>query len=86
MGSILPTLMPPTSPPPSPHRDFGEISILLNGVLTGVGSVYVSTHSVSATVASAVTAIAVASIVLLPRRKKNCESPSQPDRFPGLRY
>ena len=57
-----------SSQPPRRRPGAGALLTLVNGVLAGVGGVYVSTHSVLITVIAAAMAIALAVIVLvLPR-------------------
>ena len=56
----------PASSPPSRRRPgAGALLTLVNGVLAGVGSVYVGTHSVFITVIAGVTAILLAVMVLI---------------------
>lgn len=67
MDNAAPVPAPPTSPPP-PRRQrpgAGTLLTLVNGVLAGVGGVYVSTHSVLITVIATVVAIALAAMVLI---------------------
>jgi len=67
---ILPVPVPPASTPPSsPRHGSGGILALVNGVLTTVGGVYISTRSVLITVVAALTAVALAAIVLLSASK-----------------
>lgn len=54
--------------PPSKRPGGGTILTLANGVLAGVGGVYVSTHSVLITLIAASAAIVLAAMVLFPRR------------------
>ena len=55
---------------PSPRRrpGSGAVLTLTNGVLAGVGGVYVSTHSVLITVIAAAAAIVLAMMLILSRR------------------
>lgn len=52
------------SPPPRPRPSAGTLLTLVNGVLAGVGGVYVSTHSVLITIIAVGVAIALATLVL----------------------
>jgi hypothetical protein len=54
--------------PPGRRPGAGTILTLANGVLAGVGGVYVSTHSVLITLVAAAAAIVLAAMVLFPRR------------------
>ena len=66
MDSAVPVPAPPTSPPPPRQRPgAGTLLTLVNGVLAGVGGVYVSTHSVLITVLATGVAIALAAMVLI---------------------
>ena len=57
-----------SSQPPRRRPGAGALLTLVNGVLAGVGGVYVSTHSILITVIASAMAIALAVIVLvLPR-------------------
>jgi len=68
--NVLPAPVPPASaPPPSPRHGSGGIPDLVNGVLAGVGGVYISTHSALITVVAALTAIVLTAIVLPLRRQ-----------------
>jgi hypothetical protein len=58
---------PPASSPPPRRLGAGTLLTLVNGVLAGVGSVYIGTHSVLITVIAGVTAILLAAIVMFPR-------------------
>jgi len=62
----VPTPAQPTEPPP-PHRrpGAGTLLTLVNGVLAGVGGVYVSTHSVLITIIAVLVALALTVIVLV---------------------
>jgi len=61
-----PASPPPASPPPPRQRPgAGTLLTLVNGVLAGVGGVYVGTHSVLITVIATVVAIALAAMVLI---------------------
>ena len=57
-------------PSPASHRPpgAGALLTLINGVLAGVGGVYVSTHSIVITVIAVATAASVALAVLFSRR------------------
>jgi hypothetical protein len=67
--NFLPATAPSASaPPPSPRHGSGGILALLNGVLAGIGGVYVSTRSELITVVAVLAAIVLAAIVLLVRR------------------
>jgi ABC-type Mn2+/Zn2+ transport system permease subunit len=67
--NVLPVPAPPAGAPPSSRRhDSGSILALVNGVLTGVGGVYISTRSGLITVVAALTAIALTAIVIRLRR------------------
>jgi len=68
MGSDAPIQQAASSdrPPGSPRRPSpGTVLTLVNGVLAGVGGVYVSAHSVLITVIAGIMAIAVAAMVLI---------------------
>jgi hypothetical protein len=59
----------PTIPPRPPRRaSAGTILTLVNGVLAGVASVFVGTHSVLITVIAAGVAMALAAMVLITQR------------------
>jgi hypothetical protein len=59
----------PPAGPPSPRRPgSGAILTLVNGVLAGVGSVFVGTHSVLVTIIAAVVAIALTVMILITAR------------------
>ena len=55
---------PPASSRPPRRPGAGALLTLVNGVLAGVGSVYVGTHSVLITVIAAAVAIVLAVMVL----------------------
>jgi hypothetical protein len=55
---------PPAARPPPPET----ILTLVTGVLSGVGGVYVGTHSLAVTVIAVVSAVFLAAIVLAVRR------------------
>jgi hypothetical protein len=55
-----------SSPPRRPGG--GDITALVTAVLTGIGALYVGTHSVVITVIAAVMSIALAAMVLFSRR------------------
>jgi hypothetical protein len=54
--------------PPRRRPGAGALLTLVNGVLAGVGGVYVSTHSVMITVIAAVVAVVLAAMVLIFQR------------------
>ena len=58
---------PANTPPPRRRPGAGTLLTLVNGVLAGVGSVYVGTHSVLITVIAGITAILLAAMVMFPR-------------------
>lgn len=58
----------PTGSNPPPRPSAGTILTLVNGALAGVGGVFVGTHSVVITIIAAIVAIALAAMVLAPRR------------------
>ena len=60
-----PTAPPASSPPPRRRPGAGTLLTLVNGVLAGVGSVYVGTHSVLITVIAGITAILLVGMVLI---------------------
>ena len=62
-----PAAPPVSSPPPRRRPGAGTLLTLVNGVLAGVGSVYVGTHSVLITVIAGVTAILLAAMVTFPQ-------------------
>ena len=59
---------PPGSPPSSRRPRGGTILTLVNGVLAGVGGVFVGTHSVLVTVIATVAAVVLAAMVLIAQR------------------
>ena len=62
----VPTPAQPTEPPPPRRRPgAGTLLTLVNGVLAGVGGVYVSTHSVLITIIAVLVALALTVIVLV---------------------
>lgn len=62
----VPPSGPPAGKPPSQQRTgAGTLLTVVNGVLAGVGGIYVSTHSVLITVIAMVTAAALAVMVLI---------------------
>jgi hypothetical protein len=64
-----PTSAPPTCASPSPRRPgAGALLNLVNGVLAGIGGVYVGTHSVLITVIAGVMALVVAAMTVIFRR------------------
>jgi hypothetical protein len=66
----VPASAPPASPPPAPggRPGTGTLLTLINGALAGVGSVYVSTHSVLITVIAAMVAMTLAASLLIFQR------------------
>jgi hypothetical protein len=56
---------PANTPPPRRRPGAGALLTLVNGVLGGVGSVYVGTHSVLITIIARVTAILLVAMVLI---------------------
>jgi hypothetical protein len=65
VDNAVPVPAPPASPQPRQRPGAGALLTLVNGVLAGVGGVYVSTHSVLITVIATVVAIALAAMVLI---------------------
>ncbi len=63
----VPTPAQPTEPYPQQRRrpSAGTLLTLVNGVLAGVGGVYVSTHSVLITILAVLVAIVLAAMVLI---------------------
>jgi uncharacterized membrane-anchored protein YitT (DUF2179 family) len=59
---------PPAGSDPPPRPSAGTILTLVNGVLAGVGGVFVGTHSVLITIIAAVVATVLAAMVLTIRR------------------
>jgi hypothetical protein len=53
--------------PPRRRASTGTILTLVNGVLAGVGGVYIRTHSVLITVIAAAASIVLAALVLITR-------------------
>jgi hypothetical protein len=70
VDNVVPAPAPPVgSPQPTRRRPgAGALLTLVNGVLAGVGGVYVSTHSVMITVIAAVVAVVLAAMVLIFQR------------------
>lgn len=70
MDNVVPATVPPVGPPEPPRRrpGSGALLTLVNGVLAGVGGVYVSTHSVMITVIAVLAATVLAASVLVFRR------------------
>jgi hypothetical protein len=68
MGNAPGDSQPPASSSPPKQPSAGTILTLVNGVLAGVASVYVGTHSLVITVIAAVMAITLAAMVLAFRR------------------
>ena len=60
-----PPVPPAGSAPPRRRPGAGALLTLVNGVLAGVGSVYVGTHSVLITVIAGITAILLVAMVLI---------------------
>lgn len=60
-----PPAPPAGSTPPRRRPGAGTLLTLVNGVLAGVGSVYVGTHSVLITVIAGITAILLVAMVLI---------------------
>jgi hypothetical protein len=59
----------PAVPPQPPRRaSAGAILTLVNGILAGVASVFVGTHSVLVTVIAAAVAVALAAMLLITQR------------------
>lgn len=69
MGSIAPVpAAPPKSPrPPKGGANTTALLAVVNGALVGVGSVYLTTHSVLVTLAAAAAAVILGALVLLVR-------------------
>jgi hypothetical protein len=67
VDNVIPAPAPPVGSPEPPRRrpGAGALLTLVNGVLAGVGGVYVSTHSVMITVIATTVAIALAAMVLI---------------------
>ena len=65
MDNTVVVPQPPVSPPPPQRPGPGTILTLVNGVLAGVASVFVGTHSVLITIVAAAMAIALAVMVLV---------------------
>ena len=61
----VPPVPPTGSTPPRRRPGAGTLLTIVNGVLAGVGSVYVGTHSVLITVIAGITAILLVAIVLI---------------------
>jgi hypothetical protein len=70
VDNVIPARVPPAGSPQPPRRrpGAGALLTLVNGVLAGVGGVYISTHSVMITVIAAAVAIALAAMVLICQR------------------
>jgi len=64
MDSKVVVPKPPGSSPSPQRPSAGTILTLVNGVLAGVGGVFVGTHSVLITIIAAAAAIALAAMVL----------------------
>jgi hypothetical protein len=60
-----PAAPPASSPPPRRRPGAGTLLTLVNGVLAGVASVYVGTHSVLITVIAGITAVLLAAMTLM---------------------
>ena len=71
MGSSTPVPVTPPSRSPQSRKAGGPntaaLSTVANGALTGVGSVYLTTHSVLVTVVAAASAVILAGLALLVR-------------------
>jgi hypothetical protein len=67
MDSPTPVPAPPTRNPRRPRRGLNPAALLavVNGVLVGVGSLYLSTHSVLITLIAAIAAVALAGLTLV---------------------
>ena len=65
MGTMVAPSETPAGPPRPQRPGAGTILTLVNGVLAGIASVYVGTHSVLVTVIAAVVAAALAAMVLI---------------------
>lgn len=61
---VAPSAPPASSPPPRRRLGGGAVLTLVNGVLAGIGSVYVGTRSVLITVIAAAAAIVLAVLVM----------------------
>jgi hypothetical protein len=59
---------PPAGSDPPPRPSAGTILTLVNGVLAGVGGVFVGTHSIAITLIAAIVAVTLAAMVLTIRR------------------
>jgi hypothetical protein len=66
--SAAETPRPPMSPRPPQGPSAGAVLTLVNGVLAGVGSVFVGTHSALITIIAASMAAALATLILVLRR------------------
>lgn len=62
--SEVPAAPPASSPPPQRRPSAGALLTLVNGVLAGVGSVYVGTRSILVTLIAAAVATVLAVLVL----------------------
>ena len=63
------TPVPPPARSPAPRRPGTEsVLTLVGGVLAGVGSVFVTTHSILITLIAAITAVVLTAILLAVRR------------------
>ena len=66
MDHVAPAPAPSVESPQPPRRPGGGTLLsLINGVLAGVGGVYVSTHSAMITVIAAAVAVVLAAMALL---------------------
>jgi hypothetical protein len=63
---------PPMQPPASRSRswDAGALLAVINGVLAGVGAVYVATHSLPVTVIACTAALTLAGLILILHRER----------------
>jgi hypothetical protein len=68
VDSAIPVPTTVLSPPPQRSPGAGKLLSLVNGVLTGAGTVYVTTRSVLVTVTATIMAIGLAWIVLVFQR------------------
>jgi hypothetical protein len=79
VGASAAVSEPPASPSPPRRPGIGPGSLLtlVNGVLAGVGGVFVGTHSVLVTIIAASVAVLLAVLVLVFRRLPNLTSRSR---------
>ena len=66
VDNVAPTPAQATGSPQPPHRrpGAGALLTLVNGVLAGIGGVYVSTQSIMITIIASVVAMVLAAMVL----------------------